>query len=247
MGNETQGNRREDGTHLRTMAAMDAWSHSGRSAERRTNGRQVSSSCHQPQADDDQSNSHRSLSTRATRQLVLARLDVLKLRAPFSWEAYVSAVQRELAERHPGHQVLIERADLGAQEFGRWIVAHLPAIHRSLTQDRAPGDALMETLAPNDVECDDLVVEWLQLPWHLDDEHLEHAVFHELGHRELGHITFEAVPGSQPRIFACEKGSSDKRERDAEMFATVVTRLAHGWDPGVVHAPCLDRFFDLLS
>lgn len=247
MDNETQHARHTDGRQRWTLPAITALSNGTRFSALPIPEYRGNSSCRRSQANCDWTNSRRSLSAKTIRQLVLQRLGVLKLHAPFSWEAYVLAIQRELADCNPGHRLLIERADLGSWEFGRWVVTHLPAVHRSLAQDRTSGDASEKSFAPNDVEHEDLVVEWLQLPRHLDDEHLEHTVFHELGHRELGHITPEAKPASRPGVFACEKDSLDTRERDAEMFATIVTRLAHGWDPGVVHAPCLDRFFDLLS
>ena len=200
------------------------------------------------------------------RRLALRRLAAIGLSAPFTWQDYVAALQREVAAHAPQSELRIELVDLGAGDFGRWVVTCAPATAGSIQPARC--------------------VEWLSLPSHVADDHLEHIAFHEIGHRELGHLAilhrFTAQPASltadaaaadvvgqravtPPRSLPSENGvftalrdcaevsDGDEplrhhaQEREAEIFATLLTRLAHGWDPGALASPRLEQIFDLLS
>ncbi|HZC08411.1 MAG TPA: hypothetical protein VE338_22455 [Ktedonobacterales bacterium] len=198
------------------------------------------------------------------RRLALRRLAALGLSAPFTWQDYVAALQREFAAHAPHSELRIELVDLGAGDFGRWVITCAPAPAGSIQPARC--------------------VEWLSLPSHIADDHLEHIAFHEIGHRELGHLAilhgFTAQPASLTAAAAvadvgqraispsrslpnenegftalrdCADASDDEplrhqaHEREAEVFATLLTRLAHGWDPGALAAPRLEQIFDLLS
>lgn len=202
------------------------------------------------------------------RRLALRRLAALGLSAPFSWQDYVAALQREFTTRMSYSELRIQLVDLGAGDFGRWVVTCAP-IAAASTQP---------------VHC----IEWLSLPRHVVDDHLEHIAFHEFGHRELGHlaavnmltprraarsadatVVHTGMPSSRsstlspslPRdvgtvitVRDCAATSDDSeplrhqaQEREAEVFATLLTRLAHGWDPGALAAPRLEQIFDLLS
>lgn len=198
------------------------------------------------------------------RRLALRRLSAIGLSAPFTWQDYVTALQREFAAHAPQSELRIELVDLGAGDFGRWVITCAPATTGSIQP----------------VHC----VEWLSLPSHIADDHLEHIAFHEVGHRELGHLAilhrFTAQPASLKAdttaadvgqraispsrslpsenegftaLRDCADASDDEplrhqaQEREAEVFATLLTRLAHGWDPGALAAPRLEQIFDLLS
>lgn len=190
-------------------------------------------------------------SLEALRRFVLHRLRQLGLSTPFTWQAYVQALQHENSAERRERRLAVVRAPLPTGTFGQLVV-----VRRQSTTERigAPrclphydSYGQLRQFHSDDAGPDEEVVESLLVPFDSDDDHLERVVFHELGHRELGHITFETSSAAQPRIFACQQGLLDQRERDAETFATMVTRLSRGWDPGVIRAPCLDRFFDLLS
>ena len=199
------------------------------------------------------------------RRLALRRLAAIGLSAPFTWQDYVAALQREFAAHAPHSDLRIELVDLGAGDFGRWVITCTPATAGSIQP----------------AHC----VEWLSLPSHVADDHLEHIAFHEIGHRELGHLailhgftaqlasltadTTAADEGQRavtpPRSLPSENGvftalrdcaevsDGDEplrhhaQEREAEIFATLLTRLAHGWDPGALASPRLEQIFDLLS
>lgn len=181
------------------------------------------------------------------RRFVLHRLRQLGLGTPFTWQAYIEALQHENTAERRERRLEVVRAPLPPGTFGQLIVrrqavtGRIGGTWRLTDQDGYEQDHL-DRAGPGEE-----IVESLLVPFDSDDDHLERVVFHELGHRELGHITCETSSAARPRVFACQHGSPDQHERDAETFATMVIRLAHGWDPGVIHAPCLDRFFDLLS
>ncbi len=199
------------------------------------------------------------------RRLALRRLATIGLAAPFTWQDYVAALQREVAGHTPHSELRIELVDLGAGDFGRWVITCAPAPAGSIQPAHR--------------------VEWLSLPSHVADDHLEHIAFQEVGHRELGHLAIlhgftthpasltadasaadvgqraitpsRSLPSENGGFTAlrdCADASDDDeplrhhaQERDAEVFATLLTRLAHGWDPGALAAPRLEQIFDLLS
>jgi hypothetical protein len=202
------------------------------------------------------------------RRLALRRLAALGLSAPFSWQDYVAALQREFTAHELSSELRIELVDLGAGDFGRWVVTCAP----------------IAAASAQPVHC----IEWLSLPRHVVDDHLEHIAFHEFGHRELGHLAAfhmltprraarsadaasanmglpstrsSTLSHSPPRevgtlvtIRDCADASNDgepqrhqAQEREAEVFATLLTRLAHGWDPSALAAPRLEQILDLLS
>ena len=198
------------------------------------------------------------------RRLALRRLATIGLAAPFTWQDYVAALQREVAAHAPYSELRIELVDLGAGDFGRWVITCAPA----------PAESIQPAHR----------VEWLSLPSHIADDHLEHIAFHEIGHRELGHLAIlhgctaqlasltadasvadvgqRAISPSRSltsenegftALRDCADASDDEplrhqaQEREAEVFATLLTRLAHGWDPGALAAPHLEQIFDLLS
>lgn len=202
------------------------------------------------------------------RRLALRRLAALGLSAPFSWQDYVAALQREFTAHMSSSELRIELVDLGAGDFGRWVVTCAP----------------IAAASAQPVHC----IEWLSLPRHVVGDHLEHIAFHEFGHRELGHLDAlhmltprhtarsadaaavnigmpasrsSTLSPSLPRevgtlvtIRDCAATSDEDesqrhqaQEHEAEVFATLLTRLAHGWDPGALAAPRLEQIFDLLS
>ena len=175
---------------------------------------------------------------RVLRRLALYRLVQLGLNTPFTWQAYLGALQRENVAGRRRRRIEIVRIPLPPGTFGQWIV------HCQSTAGQIGGDQ-----EQCDAEFVTQIVESLLVPLNVDDDHLERIVYHELGHRELGHVQFMTEPGGRwAGGMVCDAaGRDDLRERDAELFATLLSRLAHGWDPGALHAPRLDSFFDLLS
>jgi hypothetical protein len=208
--------------------------------------------------------SHDYTSSRGLRQSIVQRVRDLDLQAPFTWEEYLLALQAEFARAHPPLQLEIRRAAMPQGTSGQWVWIERPDTHEQSQELR---ESQLDTHAPsivNQASGDNgataretaAVSAHLFLPQVVDESHLERIVYHELGHLELGHLQLN---GSKPlertppnvevgRAFSCDAlPVDDRRERDAEAFATILARLARGWDPGALQAPRLDQFFEVLS
>ena len=185
--------------------------------------------------DEDALAATSSLSYAAIRSYLLRSLRDLRLTVPFSWSTYLQVVQSAYARAHPSFQIDLKTTPLPQGTFARLIVvARLPAC-----------DTMVEH---GTRRCRDMVATLLvaQTP---DESRIERAVYHEMAHLELGH---PLLPTHVPDWSLAEAPSSTemarlREEHEAELFTTILLRLAHGWDPAALPAPRLEGFFDVLG
>ena len=177
-----------------------------------------------------------SLSHEAIRTYLLRRLQDLKLTAPFSWPLYFEEVRRSYVRT----KIPIRCIVLKPTSLPQGIFAQLVAVAHSSTGDRAVERGVDS--------CQDITVTLL-ISQNADESRIERAVYHEMAHLELGHLWLASTRQSMtPELTTGLAVTPDPRhERDAELFTTILQRLAHGWDPGALPAPRLEAFFDLLG
>lgn len=262
---ETQSNNEKGRSHERRARARwcSSWKHVatvGPIQETHPGFSGTADASHHTSSTDLHVNRRHPMDDRTLRHLILERISTLKLSPPFSWEEYIAALQVELARATASRHLVVLRADLGSDTLGRWIIGRRSAGQHQFVDDLVACSVVVpQFVATAQVSCPDTpervstskatTVEWLQVPKHAVPDHLEHIVYHELAHRELGHLKRRRSgrgDGGDLSLI-CRVGGDGRRERDAEAFATMLMRLAHGWDPGALVSPRLASFFSLLG
>lgn len=169
------------------------------------------------------------------RAYLLRHLQDLELTAPFSWRAYLDTMKRAYEQTHPHVRIEITRTHLPQGTFAQWIMSVYP-----VTDSREYGMDGPKQRRRQEVSAQLLVAQ------SSDEAIVERSVYHEVGHLELGHLLLADAPVfAAPRVTRDAGHEAD--ERDAEHFATILQRLAHGWDPAALLAPRLDSFFHVMG
>jgi len=175
------------------------------------------------------------LSYSAIHAYLLRSLRDMGLTAPFSWPTYVQAMRSAYAQTHPHVQIELESDYLPQGTFARWIAVAPPLVCADAGNNA-------ERSSPH-------VLLTLLIVQSANESQIERAVYHEIAHLVLGHLALPTCPPETTLPTASDSVvmSDATLECEAELYATVLQRLAHGWDPGALPAPRLEGFFDVLG